>query len=165
MVAVNPIYAQSHDATQYNTSDGAAVADYLTLLTDDNLTTPSFLAGKGPDDILRLNYPGKLGLAVGNTFSFHYTATHSYGSATLMPYSGALSVNDPNKIVVAPSGSPIVFTLTFGFINNLFDQGGGVFSVRFTENSVSFPTNGYVTMTEVDADLTVPIPRTHQMIL
>ena len=154
MAATDPTYAKPHDASAWDAADGSAIEDWLTSLTDDDTTSDSGnKQGKGPDDILRLEFPNLSTIAVGDTVSVWIIALHNYGTGALLPYSSATGVTTTDKITVTMvDDAENVFTLTQAFIDDLFDQGSGTWAARFVEDG---EINGDINITEIDSNLTV----------
>lgn len=150
--------------------DGTATSGTSTTLTDTGLNmTTDVHAGK----TLELN--GGTGSGQTRTITSNTNDTFTvptwtttpdstseylvYGSdrlLALLPYTSATAVSATNKISVLPIGngpSELVYTLTSGFIGDLFDQGSGSFDVRWAPDNDGA---GDIQWSEVDADLTAP---------
>lgn len=167
MTAVSPTYGKTHDCADREADDGAAQTDWLAgvgcppeTIDDDDTTTSVGKQGKSPDDILRVEFPGKDDIAAGDTVTVWTGMAHNYSTMALLPYNAAGGV-DETKIISAAVVAETIFTLNAGFIAALFDQGSGTWAARICEDS--FTIDGDLEIREVDSNLTVaagglPIP-------
>jgi len=166
MTAVSPTFAKSMDAAGWTDDDGSAVKDMLTCLDDDNTANACNVGdvakiGKGPDDILRIEFPGLDDIANGDTITIEVTSNHNVGIKAILPYDGSLSVDATNGITNAGGTGSLVFTITTAFIGDLLDQDTfGTWAARLTEGG---GISGDMQISEVDSNLTVaagglPVP-------
>lgn len=167
MTAVDPTYGKTHDCADRDAADGAVQTDWIAgvgcppeTIIDDDTVTGVGKQGKAPNDILRVEFPGKADIAAGDTVTVWTGMTHNYTTMALLPYDAAGGVDETNRISVAVAAETI-FTLTSGFITALFDQGGGTWAARIAEDTVAI--DGDVEIAEVDSNLTTapagpPIP-------
>lgn len=153
MTATDPSKVASMDAAAWDSADISELSDDTTCATDNNLlVTCNGKIGKAPDDVLRIELPNLSTIAVGDTITVEITGIHNVGTLALLPYNAASTVLTTNKITVTGATGTIVFTLTQAFIDDLFDQGGGTWAARLTED---LGISGDFSYTEVDSDLTL----------
>lgn len=162
--AIDPTHCDSHDATDRDAVDGAQQTEALTLCTDDDTTTMAIKQGKDPDDIMRVEFPGLSDIAVGDTISVHFGMLMNYDVMALLPYDGATSVLNTNRLTYTLSGgSPAVFTLTSNFIGDLCSTCGETWAARIAEDTVAI--DGDILVTEVDSNLTTGAAPPSQVIM
>ena len=154
MAATDPSAAHPHELTGWDADDGTEGTDITACIIDDTTTTPCTTIGGAGAECLGCHYSvDPAGLTDSDTISFwHNMASHDFTNLAMLPYTDSNTVATGNKISVTPATSPMVFTLTAGFLGDLADLGGGSFKVRFVEDG---GLNGTITANEVDADLTV----------
>jgi len=156
VAATNISLGESQDASTWIADDAGSQKVMTACLTDDDTTAACNVGsvakiGKAPDDILRIELPNLSTIVAGDTVTFEITATHNIGTFALLPYTSTIAVSDTNKITVAGGTGSKVFTLTSSFISDLFDQGGGTWAARLTEDA---GISGDFQLAEVDSDLT-----------
>lgn len=155
MTSVNPTLAQSINVlgTNWDGPDISETADVLSGLTDGDTTTPIVVQGETSteNDVLRIQFPNKTTISVGDTVSIWVTALSSYGTMALLPYSNNTQVVTTNKITLTAAVGENKFTLTQVFIDDLFDHGDNTWGARIVEDG---EISGTATIAEVNSDLT-----------
>ena len=147
------VETQDCNTADSESADLGQVSDITTCATNNDLLGGCKSVGKGSDDVGRAEWSGLADIAANDTITIHFGMTHNYDVMKLLPYDAATTVVNTNKLTYTMSGgTPAVFTLTSGFITDLFDQGSGTWAVRFTEDTTAI--DGDFTLTEVQADLT-----------
>ena len=156
----DPDGVYSHDGSTWTAADGAQTSDDTTCATDGSTATTCARIARPQQSklLIRIEYSdGLAGLATGDTVTVNCGKLRNSGNIVLIPYSSASGVTVTNKVAVAPIVGDNVFTLTQNFIDDLFDQGGGAFAMRFTAlDTGETDFEDRCEVTEINGDLTSP---------
>lgn len=152
MASTDPSFASSIDLSAWDAADTSVLTDYLSSLIDGNTTVPVVNVGQAPNDGLKIKLPSLSTIKPGDTISVWIRALSTYATMALLPYDASGTVATGNKLTVSAVIGKNKFTLTQAWIDDLFNQGGGVWAARIVEDS---GISGHSTLAEVDSDITV----------
>lgn len=137
MTAIDPLAADSRDVSSWTGNDVALVADYIVALTDGDTSTNVVDVGSDPDDCLKITFSGFSTAKSGDTISVWVTQLTTFATMAMLAYDTPSGVTTTSKITLTPQVGENIFTLTSGFLSQLFAAGGGgggLWSIRIVED-------------------------------
>lgn len=153
MTAQNPTVAETFDIAAWSDDDASVPeTSYLSGLTNGNTTTEVFRVGSAPDDVLRIQFPGRRTIRPGDTVTVWVSALSTFATMALLAYTANRVVTTTDKITLTAATGANTFTLTQAFINQLVHIGAGQWAARVVEDG---GLSGYAGIAEIDSDLTL----------